>query len=189
MREYLRMNRVSASVLVTVFAALFCCLGVVVGGERKSDFDSILSGFPGYHLLTLKERDSDTRAFILQHSPKANPSVVHADFDGDGHLDYALLLRNDKSPATKLVVLLCSEDGHCRSVYELDVTGYSDSVYLRPVARGTGVSQTEAIDTTNHSSPAKLKASGVQVTYFEQGKVVLYWNIKLKKIEEVQTAD
>jgi len=170
-------------------AALFCCVGTSAGEDRKRDVDSILSGFPGYHLLTLKERDPDTRAFIVQHFPKANPSVVHADFDGDGHLDYALLLRNDKSPTTKLVVFLCSEGGHCRSVYELDVTGYSESVYLQLVARGTRVSQTDAIDTTNHSSPAKLKASGIQVTYFEQGKVVLYWNRKLKKIEEVQTSD
>jgi hypothetical protein len=39
----------------------------------------------------LKELDSDARAFFLQHFPKASPSVVHADFDGDGQLDYALL--------------------------------------------------------------------------------------------------
>lgn len=172
-----------------MFAALFCCVGISAAQDRKSGVDSILSSFPGYHLLTFKERDSDTRAFILQHFPKTNPSVVHADFDGDGHPDYALLLRNDKSPATKLVVLLCSEGGHCRSVYELDVTGYSDSVYLRPVARGKVVFQTEAIDTTNNSSPVKLRSSGIQVTYFGQAEVVLYWNRKLKKIEEVQTAD
>ena len=176
----------AASIL---FAALFCCVGATAGEERKSDLDSILTGFPGYHLLTLKERDSDTKAFFVQHFPKANPSVVHADFDGDGHLDYALLLRSDKSPATKLVVLLCSEDVHCRSVYESDVTGSSDAVYLRPVARGTEVSQTEAIDTTNNSLPVKLKTSGIEVTYFEKAKVVLYWNRKLKKIEEVQTSD
>jgi hypothetical protein len=177
----------AASVLSVTF--FYCCIGLSAGEERKSDVDSLLSSFPGYHLLTLKERDSDTKAFFIQHFPKANPSVIHADFDGDGHLDYALLLKNGKSPATKLVVLLCSEDVHCRTVYELDVTGYSDGVYLRPVARGTVVSQTEALDTTNNSSPAKLKTSGIQVTYFEKGEVVLYWDKKLKKIKEVQTAD
>src|SRR6266852_689292 len=175
-----------ASVL---FSTLFyCCIALSAGEEQKSDVDRILNGFPGYHLLTLQERDSDARAFFTRHFPKANPSVVHADFDGDGHLDYALLLRNDKSQATKLVVRLCSEDGHCRNVYELDVSAYSGSVYLRPVTRGSRVSQTEAID-TNHGAPVILKFSGIRVTYFGKGEVVLYWNKKLKKIEGVQTED
>jgi len=180
-------TRLSRSVLVILLAFPFCCV-LISGEDRKNNVDKILSSFPGYHLLTLKERDSDTRAFILHHFPKANASVVHADFDGDGHLDYALLLRNDKSQATKLVVLLCSEDEHCRSVYESDVSAYSDSVYLRVVTKGSRLSQTEAVD-TNHTTPVNLKSSGIQVTYFEKGKVVLYWNKKLKKIEEVQTED
>ncbi len=182
------MMRLSGSILAILIAGLFCCALISNGEERKSNLDNILNGFPGYHLLTLKERDSDTRAFILQHFPKANPSVVHADFDGDGHLDYALLLRNDKTQTTKLVVLLCSENGHCRSVYELDVSSYFDSVYLLHVTRGSRVSQTGAVD-TSHTTSANLKLSGIQVTYFEKGKVVLYWNAKLNKIEEIQTAD
>jgi len=139
--------------------------------------------------LTSKERDPDTTAFILKRFPKSNPSVVHADFDGDGNLDYALLLKNDKSQAAKLVVLLCSGTSHCRSVYELDVTADSGIVYLRPVATGSVVSQTEAIDSTTAPSPAKLHSTGIQVTYFEKAAVVLYWDRKLKKIREVQTAD
>jgi hypothetical protein len=177
----------AASVLFVSF--FYCSIGLPAREGHKSDVDNLLSSFPGYHLLTLKERDSDMRAFFVQHFPKANPSVVHADFDGDGLQDYALLLRNDKSPATKLVVLLCYQAEYCRSVYELDVTGYSDSVYLRPLARSTVVSQTEAIDTPNQSSSVKLKISGIQVTYFGKGELVLYWDKKLKKIKEVQTSD
>ena len=70
---------------------------------------------------------------------------------------------------TKLVVLLCPEDGHCRNVYELDVSANSGSIYLRPVARGSRVSQTEAID-ANHSAPVILKFSGIRVTYFGKGR-------------------
>ena len=167
---------------------LYCCIGLSAGEERKSDVDNILSGFPGYHLLTLKELDSDARAFFTRHFPKADPSVLRADFDGDGHLDYALLLRSDKSEAAKLVVLLCSEDAHCRGVYNLDISGYSGEAYLRPVPRGSRVSQSEAID-TNQSATKILKFSGIRVTYFGKAEVVLYWNNKVKKIEEIQTAD
>jgi hypothetical protein len=183
------MNKVFASTLVGVLATLFCCAGAPAGVERKSDVDNILSSFPGYHLLTMSELDTGTRAYFSQHFPKSNPSVVQADFDGDGHLDYALLVRNVKSKTTKLIVLLCSEDGQCRKVYELDVSMYSDLVYLRLVAIGSVVSQTDAIDSTDHLTPVRLKASGIQVSYFEKGKVVLYWNRKLKKIKEVDTQD
>ena len=181
------MTRLSRSVLVILIAVLFCCVLISSGEERKNNIDKIVSSFPGYHLLTLKERDSDARAFFLQHFPKASPSVVHADFDGDGHLDYALLLRNDKSQVTKLVILLCPEDGHCRNVYELDVSAYYGSAYLRAVARRSRISQTESIDTD--TAPVNLKFSGIRVTYFGKGEVVLYWNKKHNKIEEVQTED
>ncbi len=183
------MRQISASALAVVFAGLFCCVGTLIGEQQKSDVNNILTSFPGYHLLTLKERDPNTRAYISQHFPKSNPSVVQADFDGDGHPDYALLVRNTSSKTTKLVVLLCSEDHQCRQIYELDVSAYSDLVYLLPAAIGSRVSQTEAVDSTDRSSPVKLKSTGIQVTYFEKGKVVLYWNRKLKKIQEVQTKD
>lgn len=182
----LRMTH-SYPMLVNLILGLLCLTSTSTGQQPQSSIDNILSSFPGYHLLTLKERDSDAKAYFLQHFPKANPSMVHADFDGDGQLDYALLLRNDKSQVTKLVVLLCPKEVHCRNVYELDVSAYSGSAYLRPVARGSRVSQTESIDTD--TAPVNLKFSGIRVTYFGKGEVVLYWNEKLKKIDGITTED
>jgi len=172
------------AILIVVFS---CFCRISNGRERRSSVDSVLSGFAGYRLLTLNELDPDARAFFLKHFPKANPSVVHADFNGDGNLDYALLLRNDKSEAAKLVILLCSQDTHCRSVSESDISGYSGSAFVRPVAKGSKVSQTESIETG--SPPVSLKFSGVRVTYFGKAEVVLYWNEKAKKIESITTAD
>jgi hypothetical protein len=115
--------------------------------------------------------------------------VVHADFDGDANLDYALLLRNNKTRTTKLVVLLSSGNGQYRAVYELDVTGTSRIVYLRPVRAGSKVSQAEAIPANGQASQTKLSSTSIQVSYFEKATVILYWNRKLKKIQEVQTED
>jgi hypothetical protein len=182
------MRRLCGCVLLLV-TVLVWCVALSASDAHSNDVDSVLKSFPGYHLLTLQERDSETKAFVVRHFPKDNPSLVRADFDGDGNHDFATLVRNDKSGATKLVVLLCFGDAQCKSVYELDVTAYSDSVYLRPVKMGVRVSQTEAIDANDHSSPVKLSSTGIEITYFGKGKVVLYWNKKHKKIEEVQTAD
>ena len=168
---------------------LLAVLGVAssAGDGRGADLDSALKGFPGYHPLTLQERDPDVRTFLGQHFPKSNPSVVRADFNGDGNPDYALLLKDDKTRATKLVVLLCSADGQCKSAYEADQTTYASLVYLRPVRTGSKVSQTEAIP--GNIPPVKLHSTGIQVNYFEKGKVVLHWNPKRQKSDEVQTSD
>ncbi len=79
------------------------------------------------------------------------------------------MLKDEKSGATKLVVLLCSADGQCKNVYELDETAYADSVYLRPVSLESKVSQTEAVN--GNTPQVKLHSTGIQVTYFEKGKV------------------
>jgi len=180
------MKRLCGWILLSV-TALIWCVALSAGDGQGGDVDSILKRFPGYHLLTLQERDPDVKAFVVRHFPRDNPSLIRADFNGDGNPDYAVLLRDDKSGATKLVVLLCSADGQCKSVYELDETAYAGSVYLRPMSMGSKVSQTEAVN--GNAPPVKLHSTGIQVTYFEKGKVVLHWNRKLQKIEEVQTGD
>src|SRR4029077_8321809 len=91
----------------------------------------ILDDFPGFHMLTVAERDSDTRAFILAHFAKRNPSVVRADFDGDGHPDYAVLLKNKKSGVAKFVILLCPEDEHCKKACDEDITSYAGEVFIK----------------------------------------------------------
>jgi hypothetical protein len=175
-------------VLVPVFLmALVWCLASSGSDGQGTDLYSVLKQFPGYHLLTLQERDPDVEAFLAQHFPKSNPSVVRADFNGDGISDYALLLKGGKTGTAKLVVLLCSADRQCKSAYEADETTYASAVYLRPVSTGSKVTQTEAM--AGKTPPVKLQATGIQVNYFEKGKVVLHWNRKRQKIEEVQTSD
>jgi hypothetical protein len=180
------MKRLRVWIPVFLMALVWCVASSGSDGQ-SADLNSVLKQFPGYHLLTLQERDPDVKAFLRQHFPKSNPSVVRADFNGDGNPDYALLLKDDKTGATKLVVLLYSADGQCKSAYEADETTYASAVYLRPVSTGSKVSQTEA--TPGSTLSLKLRATGIQVNYFEKGKVVLHWNRKRQKIEEVQTSD
>jgi hypothetical protein len=55
-------------------------------------------------VLTVADRDAESRASVLQHLPEQNPSVIHADTDGDRSLDYALPLKSDQSQIAKLVI-------------------------------------------------------------------------------------
>lgn len=138
-------------------------------------------------MLKLQERDAESRTFIKQHFPNDNASVIRADFDGDGNPDYAALLKNDRTAATKLVILLCSVQSLCRSVYELDETAYAAIVYLRPLRPGSNVSPSQAVDPGAHR--LRLPVTGIQVSYFEKGTVVLHWNQEHQKFEAVQSGD
>lgn len=86
-------------------AILFWSVLTSASDGQAGDITTILKQFPGYHVVTLQERNPDVRAYIVQHFPKANASVVHADFDGDGNEDYALLMKNDRSAKPILVVV------------------------------------------------------------------------------------
>ena len=173
--------------ILLVSITLVYCLPEAQG--QSSDIDRILSHFSGYHVLTLRERDTETRAFIVRHFPKNNPSIVHADFDGDGQQDYAILLKSNKSGTTKLVFLLCSAGNHCKSLLTVDVTSDFPDIWIRPVPIGSRISQTDAIDTPTPAPPVILRSTGIEVTYFGKAKVVYYWNRKHKRIETVQTED
>lgn len=184
------MSRLRNYAHFVLVGSLFCW-GAISDAEAasKADIEIILNRFPGYHVLTLQERDSDARTFIKSHFANQNSSVVHADFDGDGHPDYAILLKNKKSGTAKLAVLLCSGDSDCKTVHEEDVTSSSGEVFIRPLKIGSRVSQTDAIDTKDYPPPVRLRSTGIEVTYFGQAKVVYYWSRKHKKMETIQTED
>jgi hypothetical protein len=139
--------------------------------------------------LRLGERDADTRAFLLKHFNGSDPSVVQADFDGEGHPDYALLVKSDTSAAAKVAILLCDAPRRCRGVYELDITGYSEEVYLSRLPVGSRIVESEAVEAKNQSPSVTLRNAGIQLSYFESVTVALYWDKKLKEIVGVGTAD
>lgn len=159
------------------------------GETARHSLPEVLRLFPGYHVVSLKEFDPDTRNYLLENYPKANPSVVHADFDGDGSPDYALLLKNHAQRVTKVVILLCPVTTACKKVYDLDVSQMPGIVYLRPVLPGARVSPMDDVDTNGGVKRVKLRTAAVELNYFEKSSVVLHWNSARKKIEEIDTGD
>lgn len=172
-----------------LFAMGMQCAAAQAEQGPGTHIPKILRQFPGYHLLTMAERDANARAFLLHHSSKNNPSIVQADFDGDGHPDYALLLKHHGDGKAKFVVLLCSDDAYCRIAYQLDVTGSIAEMYIGPVATGSQVSQAGAIDTKDNTPAVRLHKVGIQVNYFEKAAVVYYWDKKTRKIEAIESED
>jgi len=183
------MRLLANSVGLALFTAVFCFDSAIAWGQKGTAEALVHDNYPGYHLLRLGERDADTRAFLLKHFKDSDPSVLRADFDGDGNPDFATLLKSDTSGAAKLVVLLCDTPKGCRGVRELDITGYSEGAYLSRLPVGARVAESEAVEGKNGSPPVKLTNVGIQLVFFEKGKVALYYDKKLKKIVDVGTSD
>ena len=53
---------------------LLCGVFASATDGQAGDIDTVLKKFPGYHVLTLQERNSDLKTFFAQHFPKSNPS-------------------------------------------------------------------------------------------------------------------
>lgn len=166
------------------FALLAALLLFNSGANGQTGQDRILSQFPQCHIVKLEDRDPETRSFIVQHFPKSDASVIHADLDGDAYRDYALLLKTDHSAETKLVIAFCSEQDQCKIVYDQGV-GDAGQLYIRAVPIGSKVRETDAGSTPS----TRLRSPGVELNYFEKAAVVYYWNKKSGKIEIIETED
>lgn len=170
---------------------LAASLWTVSGLAAQSQTDEMyraLALLPGYHILTSQERDSDAQAYFHRHFPGGDPSVVHADFSGDGRSDYALLLKNNKSEARMVVVVLCAKGSSCEKAYELDEGAYLGSAYLRPIKPGSIIPKTD-IPGGGPAAAVRLRATGIRIIYFNKAEIVLYWNAQHKKIEEITISD
>lgn len=132
---------------------------------RRASLADALRLFPGYHVVSLKEYDPDTRNYLLENCPKVDPSVVRADFDGDGSPDFGLLLKNDATHVARVVILLCPARASCKAVYDLDVSQMSGIVYLRPIPPGAPVPPADDDDASSSIKQTKLKTAAVELNY------------------------
>ena len=164
---------------------LLCC------GERKPNSDLVLTKivgqFPRDHLLRLSDLDSAAAEYFIRDFPKEKPGLVKGDFDGDGHSDYAILLRSNSGTSTKLVVFRYSETQNYTIGYELEDV-YSMS-YITVVKVGSCIEETDAIDNVNPLSPTILKYLGINLTHFGKSARVIFWDERTNKFEEIWTSD
>lgn len=138
--------------------ALFCCLKT---SAKEADIDivRVLLQFPGFRLVTLQERDPDTRASIAKHFPKNDASVGLVDLDGDGQSDLALLFKDDKSAWSTLVIFLCPSPAECKPAYQLGL-GSVEFTYMTSVPVGSKATETEAEE--DGTAPVRLKFPGIR---------------------------
>ena len=171
--------------LPVTISLLLCCQ------ERKPNSDLVLEKtlgqFPRYHLLSLSDLDSWAAQNFIEDFPKEKPGLVKGDFDGDGHTDYAILLRSNFATSTRLVVLRYSEAQNYTISYEIEDV-YTMS-YITVVKTGSCIEETDATDVVNPLSPMILKYPGIRLTHSGKSERVIFWDERTNKFEEIWTAD
>jgi len=145
--------------------------------------------FPNYILLDIDELDPLAKEVFNEHYPNLNPSLVCRDFDGNGFLDFAVLVRTSKikDGNTVFAIFLQSEPRQFRLEFNLNMEFYRNDVFILPVEAGEILKETDAIEGPERK--VKLKNPAVHLIYIGKSAVAYYWDEKAKKFDSIWTSD
>lgn len=108
--------------------------------------------------------------------PERSPSVIHADFDGNGIGDYAILIRElaPQAPDEVFAVLMGLGDGRYRVAMKAFFGNLMDEVYLGYVPVGGQL--VPVAGSGDPGEPVRLDHPAVTLTYFGRATDAFYWN-------------
>ncbi len=165
--------------------------------KDQSDVRELITGFNSRARI-ITETDVDTSWCGIV----SNPGIVEADFNGDNKKDYAMLLNlgkikdsgnaNDSHPqAVKtatmaLVIFLSEKNGKFKTISSMK-EHISDEV--PPVNFFIQMQPARTIKEVDSDKVFKLGAPGILLTFCQRSAVVIYWNAKKKRLDEIWVAD
>jgi hypothetical protein len=145
--------------------------------------------YPTCNIVTLSDLADEAKSEFLGMYPHGNPGWVKGDFNGDGFVDYALLLSNKEKDTTylRLVVLLSS--GNKFTVKNLVSKFEGDSFwYISLMPAGTVVKHTEAFAPINNE-PNEIKLKYPAVEYFKAGSFMSVFYFENGEFHSIPVTD
>lgn len=108
--------------------------------------------------------------------PQRSPSVIHADFDGNGVDDYAILIRElaPQAPDEVFAVLMGLGDGRYHVAMKAFFGNLMDEVYLGYVPAGAQLIPAAGSETAR--DPVRLDNPAATLIYFDRAADAFYWN-------------
>ncbi len=171
-------------ILSVIFYSIFVLTmsGVGIAGPEKSQthkeavlmppkdvLSSVNKYCPKYSIVSLNDLADEARSEFLGMSPHGNPGWVKGDFNGDGLIDYALLLRNKENGKNylRLIALLSSGNKfivkNLRNKYEGHSFWYLGLMPAGAVAKHT-------LDfAPSGDTPIEVKLKHPAIEYFKAG--------------------
>jgi hypothetical protein len=138
--------------------------------------------YPNHTLVQFKDLNEDVREYFAEKYPNSHPGCIKGDFDGDGLIDYALLLRtNIKGRIIEKLVVLKGENGKKFILIDLDESDkrVGDS-FLRHIPAGR-------VEKCDRTETVTIDRPGFEIVLFEAASRVYFW--KEGKFSFIQTSD
>jgi hypothetical protein len=156
---------------------------------KKEYLKLIKNNFPNYILLRIDDLNSFTKPYFKEHYSGLNPSLIHLDFNGDGHLDYAFLLRNKDSKDAKTIfaVFLNNGKGNYELIHQRKDDIYRDDTFIVPIKAGKIITETDSIDKKEPLKKVVLNNYSIEYNVLGKGIVIFYWDEIVKKISSITT--
>lgn len=153
----------------------------LVEGPGEPPLDSVIAQFfPGYAPVTPGDLSADVRraaaADPSYNAPGRSPTVIHADFDGNGVADYAVLVRELASPSPDEVfaVLMGHGQGQYSAAMKAFFGGLLSDVYLGYIPAGEEL--TPAAGTGKAGPAVRLARPAVRLIYHRRAADAFYWD-------------
>jgi hypothetical protein len=138
--------------------------------------------YPHHTLVQLRDLNEDVQEYFAEKYPNSHPGCIKEDFDGDGLVDYAFLLRtNIKGIIIERWVVLKGKNGKEFIPIDLDESDerIGDS-FLRPIPAGK-------VEKCDRTETVTLDRPGFEIVLFEAASRVYFW--KGRKFDFIQTSD
>ncbi len=137
--------------------------------------------FPGYVPVSLSDLAPEIAALAAADPayahPDRSPSAIRADFDGNGHADYAVLIkRRSASGSDEIFVILMGHGiGRYAKAMESFFGPLADEIYLGYMGPGTEL-ELGAAARYGEAERIRLKTAAVTLNVLHQSSDVLLWD-------------
>lgn len=175
------MREVCVLLILLISTHIFFGQNVNLPDEIRGEMDR---AYPGWRLSTV---DEDIVEFLRERSSGSQPNLISGDFDGDGRLDYAILIEHtnfhepDKAFTHVLekLVFLKRRKGYKKLVMEERQP--ADSILYMTLAK-KGATGRNFISGKSFTYPT----DSIRISYFEKASgTYIYRNGKFRHIIEV----
>jgi hypothetical protein len=138
--------------------------------------------YRGYRLITLDFLEGDLIEYFKQNFANENPGCVSADFNGDGTIDYAVLLVREEQKMTieKVVVFKGQQNGEFIPINLYTIRDRFHDFYLQKITPGK-------IKEVDSEYSVIIKNPAFALNLFESASRVYFWDGKI--FRNIQTSD
>ena len=179
--------------LLVGLAASPLFLGCATPGERSSTLEPFASHFDGYLLMQVEELDPDLQLVLSRgthHPIGQSPTWVRADFDGNGTVDHAALLRTPPGSGAAdevFVIMLNVGQGRYELAHFESFGAINSRALLIPFPAGEWAYPVQSYDTGKQATP--MVNDAVLLEYFEASAAVYYWDDELGGFDAIPVSD